>query len=58
MAIKHGGTRMITLPLAEIATLGTQIATHGAIRAAEVAGDDIFEMLIAIAILVYETYPG
>lgn len=49
---------MITLPLAEIATLGTQIATHGAIRAAEVAGDDIFEMLIAIAILVYETYPN
>lgn len=48
----------ITLPVAEIATLGTQIATHGAIRAAEVAGDDIFEMLIAIAILVYEVYPN
>lgn len=49
---------MITLPAAEIATLGTQIATHGAIRAAEVAGDEIFEMLISIAILVYETYPS
>lgn len=48
---------MITLSIAEIATLGTQVATHGAIRAAEVAGDDIFEMLIAIAVLVYETYP-
>lgn len=49
---------MITLPVAEIATLGTQIATHGAIRVTEVAGDDIFEMLIGIAVLVYETYPG
>lgn len=49
---------MIALPIAEIATLGTQIASHGAIRAAEVAGDDIFEMMIAIAVLVYETYPG
>ncbi|WP_447727683.1 hypothetical protein [Sphingomonas koreensis] len=49
---------MITLPIAEIASLGTQVATHGAIRAAEVAADEVFEMLIAIAILVYETYPG
>lgn len=49
---------MITLPSTEIASLGTQVATHGAIRAAEVTGDGIFEMLIAIAVLVYETYPG
>ncbi|HEY0624246.1 hypothetical protein [Sphingomonas sp.] len=49
---------MITLPLAEIAALSTQVATHGAIRATEIAGDDIFETLIAIAILVYETYPS
>lgn len=49
---------MISLPLTEIAALGTQIATHGAIRAAEVAGDEIFEMLISIAVLVYETYPN
>lgn len=49
---------MITLPIAEIAPLGTQIASHGAIRATEVAADQVFEMLIAIAILVYETYPG
>ena len=49
---------MITLPITEIASLGTDVATHGAIRAAEVAGDQVFEMLIAIAILVYETYPG
>ncbi len=49
---------MIELSLNEIAMLGTQIATHGAIRAAEMVGDDIFEMMIAIAILVYETYPG
>lgn len=49
---------MITLPITEIASLGTQVATHGALRAAETAGDQVFEMLIAIAILVYETYPG
>lgn len=49
---------MITLPIQEIATLGTQVATHGAIRATEVVGDDIFEMLISIAILVYEMYPA
>lgn len=48
---------MITLPLAEIAALGTQIATHGALRVAEVAGDEVFEMLVAIAVLIYETYP-
>ncbi len=48
---------MIALPLAEIATLGTQVATHGALRAAEIAGDEVFEMMISIAILIYETYP-
>lgn len=53
-----GGSRMITLPVTEIAALGTLIATHGAIRVAELAGDDIFETLIAIAVLVYETYPN
>jgi hypothetical protein len=49
---------MISLPLAEIAELGTQIASHGAIRFGEFVNDEIFEMLIGIAILVYETYPG
>lgn len=49
---------MITLPITEIATLGTQVATHGAIRATELVADDIFELLISIAIVVYETYPG
>lgn len=42
---------MIALPLAEIATLGTQVATHGALRVAEIAGDDVFEMIIAVVIL-------
>lgn len=56
--IQHGGMQMITLPITEIASLGTQIATHGAIRAAEMVADDIFELMIAIAIIVYETYPG
>lgn len=42
---------MITLPITEIASLGTEVATHGAIRAAEVAGDQIFEMLIAMPLV-------
>jgi|GEM_PF-6628445 len=41
-----------TLDLAQIAELPTQIATSGALRVAEVASDDIFEMVIAIAQLI------
>ncbi|MCP3731608.1 hypothetical protein M9978_14365 [Sphingomonas sp. MG17] len=48
---------MLTLPLAQIATLGTEVATHGALRIAEIAGDDVFESMIAVAILIYENYP-
>lgn len=40
-----------------IVDLGTQVATSGAVRAAEVAGDDIFEYIIGVAILIYEQYP-
>lgn len=43
---------MIALPLAEIAALGTQVASHGALRVAEMAGDDVFEMMIALVILI------
>ncbi|WP_186456785.1 hypothetical protein [Sphingomonas suaedae] len=46
---------MLTLAHADIATLGTQVATHGALRSNEVAGDEIFEMMVAIVVLVYDT---
>lgn len=39
----------------EIAQLGTQIATSGAIRVAEAARDDVFEHIIAVAVLIYQT---
>ena len=40
-----------------IADLGTQVGLSGAVRALEVAGDEIFEYLIAIAILIQEQGP-
>lgn len=43
-----------SLDLAQIAELPTQIATSGALRVVEVASDDIFEYVIAIASLIYE----
>ncbi len=47
---------MLTLSLQDIAALGTQVATHGSLRVAEVAGDDVFEMMIAIVVIVYQTH--
>lgn len=46
------------LDIMHIVELGTQVATTGAIRASEVIGDDIFEYIIGVAILVYEQDPG
>lgn len=43
----------------EIVELGTQVAVHGAMRAVEaMAPDDLFEMLVGIAVLIYEIAPG
>lgn len=49
---------IVTIPLAEIVDLGTQVATTGAIRVAEASGDQVFEYIIAVAMLVYEMYPN
>ncbi len=46
-----------SLDLSQIAELPTQIATSGALRAAEIASDDIFEYVIAVATLIYELSP-
>jgi hypothetical protein len=42
----------------EIAELGTQIALQGALRATEFAVDDLFDLIVSIAILIYELSPG
>lgn len=47
-----------SLDLSQIAELPTQIATSGALRVIEVASDDIFEYVIAIATIIYEMQPN
>lgn len=50
---------MVQIDLGEIVELGTQVAVHGAVRAAEMASvDDLFELLVGIAVLIYEMAPG
>ena len=50
---------MVQLDLSEIVELGTQVAVHGAVRAADMASvDDLFELLVGIAVLIYEMAPG
>lgn len=53
------GDRMglIGIELSEIVELGTSVATHGALRAASVDIDDLFELVVGIAILIYEIAP-
>lgn len=50
---------MVQIDLSEIVELGTQVAAHGAVRAADMASvDDLFELLVGIAVLIYEMAPG
>jgi len=46
------------MDLNQIVDLTTQVATSGALRATEFVSDEIWGMIIGIAILVYETDPG
>ncbi len=48
----------VTIAMADIVDLGTQVATTGAIRMAEATSDQVFEYLIAVAMLVYEMVPN
>lgn len=43
------------IDLAHIVDLGTQVAAAGAIRVGEIVGDDVFESLVGIAVLVHLT---
>jgi hypothetical protein len=49
---------MLRLEIGEIASLGTQVAMHGAIRAGDFVADEVFELVVAIATVVYEIWPG
>ena len=48
---------LIQMGASEIATLGTEVAMHGAVRAGEVAVDDVFELIVGIILLVIEAIP-
>lgn len=50
---------LVQIDPGEIVELGTQVAMHGAVRAAEmVCADDLFELIVGIAVLIYEIAPG
>ncbi|MES2096713.1 MAG: hypothetical protein V4459_08115 [Pseudomonadota bacterium] len=46
------------IDIGQIAHLGTQVATTGGVRGFEVMADDLWELLIAIVIIIYEMDPG
>lgn len=46
------------LDIDHIVELGTQVAISGAIRFGEIVGDDVFDYLVAIAVIIYEMDPG
>lgn len=49
---------LVQIDLGEIAELGTRVAVHGALRAIEASGDELFELIVGIAILIYEIAPN
>lgn len=46
-----------TIPIADVGELATKVAVAGAIGASG-GGDDMFEYIIGIVVLVYEMSPG
>ncbi len=49
---------LVRIDFGEIAELGTRVAAHGALRAAEASVDELFELIVGIAILIYEIAPN
>lgn len=49
---------LLQMEMIEIAELGTQVAVQGALRAGEFVADDLFDLIVSIAILIYELSPG
>lgn len=48
---------IIGIDINQIVELGTHVATVGAIGAGEVARDKVFEYIISVAVVIYETHP-
>ena len=48
---------IFSIDINHIVDLGTQIGTSGAIRSVEIAGDDVLDYIIGVAILIYEAHP-
>ena len=48
---------MLGLDINAIVDLGTQVAQSGAIRATEIVGDEVFEYVIGVALVVYAVDP-
>lgn len=49
---------ILGIDIDSIVDLGTQVGISGAIGSAVLVGDDIFEYIIGVAILIYELHPG
>lgn len=49
---------LVQIDIGDIAELGTQVAMHGSMRAGEVMVDDVFELVVGIAVLIFELYPS
>lgn len=54
----EGVLQIFGIDINQVVELGTQVATSGSIRAGEIVGDDIFEYLVGIAVVIYEMNPG
>ena len=48
----------LNLEIGQIAELATQVAVHGTIGGADMVSTDIFEMVVAIALVVHQIWPG
>ena len=46
------------IEISHIVELGTNFATTGAIKAVEVVADEVFDYVVAVAILIQETSGG
>lgn len=54
----EGHMDILGIDIDSIVDLGTQVGISGAIGSAVLVGDDIFEYIIGVAILIYELHPG
>ena len=48
---------VFAINIADIADLATQVASVGAMAVSDWGGDEMFEMLVGVAALIYEMYP-